>query len=156
MRLVLLTIATANEPWAKAAEDLYAKKISVFSKFEHIQLKPSKNPRSEADKKVKEDSDLLLGQIKADDFILLFDEKGESFSSEAFAKQIENTMNGGKKRLVFVIGGAFGVSQQLKSRADVTVSLSNMVMNHLVAQTAALEQIYRGFTIIKNLPYHNA
>ena len=127
MRLVLLTIASAKEPWAKAAEELYSKKISAFIKFEHIHLTPSKNARSESEKKIKEDSDLLLGQIKHDDFVLLFDEGGKETASENFSKQIENTLAGGKKRLVFIIGGAFGVSKQLKERANLTISLSPMV-----------------------------
>lgn len=68
---------------------------------------------------------------------------------------IEQIQNSGKKRSVFVIGGAFGVDETVKARAQKTICLSSMVLNHLVAKVVVLEQIYRSFTILGHLPYHN-
>jgi 23S rRNA (pseudouridine1915-N3)-methyltransferase len=99
---------------------------------------------------------LLLSVLAKDDFIVLFDERGKTFNSIEFSKKVENILSSSKRRGVFIIGGAYGVSDEVRARAQLVVTLSPMVMNHLLAQTVALEQIYRAFTILKNTPYHNA
>ena len=71
------------------------------------------------------------------------------------SEQLEKATTSGKKRIVFIIGGAFGVSDEIKKQAHLKVGLSAMVMNHLVAETVALEQIYRSLTILNRIPYHN-
>lgn len=154
-KIVFYHFATAKEAWADQAADLYQKKISYFFKFEIVALKPRKSAREDAEYKKNEEGKLLLENIQSDDFVVLFDEKGKSFNSIEFSKKIEAILGSAKKRLVFVIGGAYGVSEDIKNRADLKITLSPMTMNHLLAQTVALEQIYRGFTILKNLPYHN-
>ena len=155
MRLVLLTIASAKEVWSTKASELYSQKISAFYKFEHLNLSPSKNSREQSSQKIKEETEILLGQIKPDDFVILFDERGDALTSKEFSKKLESVFAGGKKRCVFVIGGAFGVGESLKKRSDLVLSLGPFTMNHLLAQTVVLEQIYRALTIQKNLPYHN-
>ena len=155
MKFVLFSVTSANEPWAEAARTLYVKKINPYTPFEIKDLKNKKSARDEKSRKVLEESKALLEQLSKDDFVILFDERGRDFTSTEFSKKIEHVLQSGKKRCVFIIGGAFGVDDSIKSRADLTVSFSKMVMNHLVAETVALEQIYRAFTIIKNIPYHN-
>lgn len=156
MKLVLYNLATAKEPWAQEAAGLYCQKISHFNSFEIHTLKAKKSSRDEADLKRKEESELILSNLSADDFVVLFDERGKTFNSIEFAKKIEHILSSSKKRAVFIIGGAYGVDDEVRKRAQLVVSLSPFVMNHLLAQTVALEQIYRAFTIIKNLPYHNS
>ena len=155
MKFVLLTCATASEPWAEEAEALYTKKISPFLPFEVRRLKIKKAAREDRDQKIKSDSDALLDEIKSDDYVIVFDERGESFDSRKFAQKMEAVLNSGKKRTLFVVGGAYGIDDRIRNRAQLKVSLSKMVLNHLVAQTVVLEQIYRSFAILKNLPYHN-
>jgi len=156
MKFVLYNLATAKEAWAEEAARLYVQKISHFTSFEIQTLKPKKSPRDEMLLKRKEESELILASLSTDDFVVLFDERGKSFSSIEFSKKIESILSSSKKRAVFIIGGAYGVTEEVRARAQLTVSLSPLVMNHLLAQTVALEQIYRAFTIIKKLPYHNA
>lgn len=151
----MYNLATAKEAWADEAARLYTQKISHFNPFEIQTLKPKKSSRDEAAQKKKEESDLILSSLSSDDFVVLFDERGKSFNSIEFSKKIENILSSSKKRAVFIIGGAYGVSDEVRSRAQLVVTLSPMVMNHLLAQTVALEQIYRAFTILRNLPYHN-
>lgn len=155
MKFVLYNLATAKEAWADEACELYRKKISFFISFDIQSLKAKKSAREDADFKRNEESDLILKNISSDDFVVLFDERGSSLDSLQFAKKIENILGSSKKRAVFIIGGAFGVNEDVRRRADLKVSLSPMVMNHLMAQTMCLEQIYRAFTIIKKIPYHN-
>lgn len=156
MKFVLLTLTTAKETWAQEAKELYTQKLKPFVPFEIKELKPKKSSRDQKEFKLKEESQLILSELTSDDYVILFDERGKSLSSEEFSSQIEKIFLSGKKRAVFIIGGAFGVDDSIRKRAQVVVSFSRMVMNHLVAQTVALEQIYRGLSILKNLPYHNS
>ncbi len=156
MKIIFYTLATAKEDWSDQVTAIYQKKISHYMKFEIQNLKPKKSAREDADYKRNEESALLLEHLGSDDFVILFDEKGRVFNSLEFAKKMESAQNSSKKRIVFIIGGAFGVNDALKSRADLKISLSALTMNHLMAQAVALEQIYRSFTIQKNIPYHNA
>jgi 23S rRNA (pseudouridine1915-N3)-methyltransferase len=156
MKFVLYNLATAKEAWADEAARLYTQKISHFNPFEIQTLKPKKSSREDAAVKKKEESELILSSLSNDDFVILFDERGKSFNSIEFSKKMESVLSSSKKRAVFIIGGAYGVSDEVRQRAQLVVTLSPMVMNHLLAQTVALEQIYRAFTIIRNLPYHNS
>lgn len=156
MKIVFYNLATAKETWSDQVCEIYQKKISHFMRFEIQNLKPKKSSREDADYKRNEESALLLQHLEKDDFVILFDEKGKVFGSMEFAKKMEQALNSSKKRLIFIIGGAFGVNDEVKSRADLKVNLSAMTMNHLMAQAMSLEQIYRAFTILKNIPYHNA
>lgn len=156
MKFVLYNLATAKEAWADEAARLYTQKIAHFNPFEIQTLKPKKSSRDEAAQKKKEESELILSSVSNDDFMILFDERGKTFNSIEFSKKIEQVLSSSKKRAVFIIGGAYGVSDEVRARAQLVVTLSPMVMNHLLAQTVALEQIYRAFTILRNLPYHNS
>jgi 23S rRNA (pseudouridine1915-N3)-methyltransferase len=151
----LIHLSTAKEPWAELVCDLYSKKISHFTPFEMVHLKPKKLSRDSDQQKQQLESETILKYLTSDDFVILFDERGKALPSKDFAKTIDRAQQSGKKRIVFIIGGAYGVSDQIRKQAQAVVSLSPMVMNHLVAQTVALEQIYRAFTILKNIPYHN-
>lgn len=156
MKFILYNLATAKEAWADEAARLYTQKISHFNPFEIQTLKPKKSSREEAAQKKKEESELILSSLNNEDFVVLFDERGKAFNSIEFSKKIEHVLSSSKKRAVFIIGGAYGVSDEVRARAQLIVTLSPMVMNHLLAQTVALEQIYRAFTILRNLPYHNS
>ncbi len=155
MKFVLCNLATAKEDWAVEASELYRKKISFYMPFEIQSLKAKKSAREDADYKRNEESELILKSLSSDDYVVLFDERGSVLDSIAFSKKIENILITSKKRCVFIIGGAFGVNESVRQRADLKISLSPMVMNHLLAQVVSLEQIYRAFTIIKKIPYHN-
>lgn len=156
MKFVFLHLSTAHEEWCDKAVAHYTKKLSHFVDFEIVLLKPKKAARSESAAKVQDEADAILQYLKPEDELVLFDERGKSLSSEKFAEEIRRLHDSGKKRVVFLIGGAFGVGPEVKKRARVQLGLAPFVMNHLVAQVVALEQVYRSFTIIKNLPYHNA
>lgn len=155
MKFILYNLATAKEAWAEEASELYKKKISFFVPFEIQGLKPKKTSRDESDFKRNEESDLILKNIQKDDYVILFDERGSVLDSVQFSKKIETILGSSKKRAIFIIGGAFGVNDEVRSRADLKVSLSPMIMNHLMAQAMCLEQLYRAFTILKKIPYHN-
>ncbi|NQZ00828.1 MAG: 23S rRNA (pseudouridine(1915)-N(3))-methyltransferase RlmH [Bdellovibrionales bacterium] len=155
MKLRLIYIQSSKEPWAEMAESLYAKKLKAFGQFEVLALKAKSHSRAASNQKKHDESVLLVEKIDPQDINILFDEKGQRFSSsiefsDTLKKHIESS-----RRLSFFIGGAFGVDDQFKSKFTQCWSFSALTMNHHLAKTVAFEQIYRGVTIIKGLPYHN-
>ena len=87
--------------------------------------------------------------------MILLDEKGRQYSSLEFSKKLNNWMIGSKKRLVFIIGGAYGVSKTVSSRVDEILSFSSMTFSHQMIRLFFLEQLYREYTILNNNPYHH-
>jgi 23S rRNA (pseudouridine1915-N3)-methyltransferase len=157
LKIVLLTIVSNNEPWFQKARELYTEKINYMAKFEVEAIKASKIDRANAEQKKKLESEMLLKALKPNDFVVLLDERGKALDSLRLAQWFEReNSQSTSKRMVFIIGGAFGVDEDIKKRAQLTLQLGPWTLNHLVAQTVLLEQIYRMLTIIKGLPYHNA
>ena len=97
----------------------------------------------------------LLRYITPTDRVYLFDERGESYTSRAFATFIERAMVSGERHLVFIIGGPYGFSPEVYERADGQVSLSRMTFSHQMVRLFAIEQLYRAQTIIRGEPYHH-
>jgi 23S rRNA (pseudouridine1915-N3)-methyltransferase len=155
-KIIFLSVETQKEDWALEAQNLYSEKIKRFFDFEILKIKSPSIARDNKDQKVQEESKLILSKIKTDDYFVLFDEEGKAFDSIEFAKNFKKIQESNPKRIVFLIGGAFGVSEEVKKRANQKLSLSKMVMNHHVALSMALEQLYRTFTILKGIPYHNS
>ena len=155
MKSVLFDFKTAKEPWFEELQALYVKKINPYWPFEIQSLKTLKQERQDKEAKKKFEETELLKKITSDDYIILFDEKGKDLDSLQFSAALDKATQSGKKRIVFVIGGAYGVSENIFQKAQLKVSLSKMVLNHLVAEAVVMEQIYRGLTIINRIPYHN-
>ena len=126
-------------PHFKEAQEFYRLRIEKFTNFEIIEVKKQKTK--------KEEGNLLLKKSKG--FTIALDERGKELNSIQFSKLIEKHPN-----LSFLIGGADGLSESVKKEADMVLSLSKLTMQHDVARIVLLEQIYRGFQIIRNTPYH--
>ena len=155
MKVCLLCIQAKPPSWLKEFERELSSRISLFCDFEIKHLKPTRKGRRQSEDKKAEESESLLAALQPRDFVVAFDEKGKSFDSKNFAATLEKCFASGAGRYVFLIGGAFGLSNELLARSQIRVSLSAMTFNHLLAEAVALEQIYRAFTILHNKPYHN-
>lgn len=156
MKLAFFYLESQKEDWALEVQSLYSEKIKRFCDFEILKIKSPSVARDNKEYKVDEESKIVLSKLKSDDYLVLFDESGKIYDSVEFANNFQRIQDSNPKRVVFLIGGAFGVSQEIKKRANQKLSLSKLVMNHHVALSMALEQIYRAFTIIKGIPYHNS
>jgi 23S rRNA (pseudouridine1915-N3)-methyltransferase len=97
----------------------------------------------------------ILAALKKEDYVVLLDEKGTEIKSEALAELIENRMVDSVRRMVFIIGGAYGVSPAIKERANYTWKLSSLVFPHMLVRVILIEQLYRAFTIIRGEKYHH-
>lgn len=140
----------------KALVDEFGERIGRYLPFEWVSVPDVRikgRPSPEALKEME--SEALLRQIESGDQVVLLDESGASYSSRKFAAQLQKWMNAGPKRLVLVIGGAYGFGSGIRSRANAELSLSRMTFNHQVVRLLAAEQLYRALTILKGDPYHN-
>ncbi len=155
MKFGFLYIETKTPSWLDDAKSVYLKKIKAFYPIENIEIKSPNLSRDDRSLKIKKEEEKILAKIQPQDFVVLFDEHGKTYRSLDFARELQNRIEASPSRILFVIGGAYGFSDAVKSKAHWKVSLSSMTMNHWVAQIMALEQIYRALTIQRDLPYHN-
>lgn len=155
MLLRLLTIETSKEPWLSECEAVYTKKINGFIAFDILKIKNKSQSRDNSELKKKSDSLVLLERIEDNDFVILMDEKGKNLSSIEFSKMLSQEIESSRPRILIVVGGAYGCSEDLKKRANRTLCLSPLTLSHLTAQAVVLEQIYRSLTIWRRIPYHN-
>jgi 23S rRNA (pseudouridine1915-N3)-methyltransferase len=156
MRVVLLTVLGAKEDYAETASAVLCKKISGLIHFEIKQVKAKSAGREDATFKREAETKRLMQELENSDEVWLLDEHGKlAKNSREFSAWLIRGLESSKKRLVIVIGGAYGVGEELKQKAHRVISLSTLTMNHHVAKIMALEQIYRALTIHKNVPYHN-
>ena len=156
MNIRLITIGkTDNKNLQTLIED-YSKRLSFYVKFDLEIIPDIKNVKnlSEAQQKEKE-GELILSKISATDQLILLDENGKTFSSVGFSEYLQKKMNSGIKTLVFVIGGPYGFSDLVYQKAQGKISLSEMTFSHQMVRLFVIEQIYRGFTILRNEPYHH-
>ena len=156
MKIVLLYFYSSRDEWFHLFENEYIKKINYFIPFECHPLKSKTFPEKNKQEKILEEFKQLSTFLKSSDQIILFDEKGKSFENSCeFSRFLIQNIEMGKKRLVFVVGGAYGFSKKAFSLAHHKVCLSNLTFSHPLAIATALEQVYRGLSIWKGLPYHN-
>ena len=156
MNIKLITIGKTDNKNLQSLIDEYTKRLSFYVKFELEIIPDIKNVKnfSEAQQKEKE-GELILSKIAPTDHLILLDENGKTFSSVGFSEFLQKKMNAGIKTLVFVIGGPYGFSETVYKQAVGKVSLSEMTFSHQMVRLFVIEQIYRGFTILKNEPYHH-
>jgi 23S rRNA (pseudouridine1915-N3)-methyltransferase len=156
LKVSFISISSSLPPWLEQLSHDYCKKMGFWLQTDCVLLDSPSHARDDKDKKLKTESEKLLSYFKPDDFVLLCDERGTQFQSTLFARRLEKTLSGGKKRLLVVIGGAYGVSEDVRKRADLLLSLSEFTMTHHLALAVALEQVYRAMTILKGKAYHNS
>jgi 23S rRNA (pseudouridine1915-N3)-methyltransferase len=102
------------------------------------------------------EGELILKKVAPADYLILLDERGRAYTSIQFADEVNRWMNSSKKNIILTVGGAYGFSDEVKTRADGLVSLSAMTFSHQIVRVILLEQVYRAFTILNHEPYHHA
>jgi len=156
MKIQLLCVGKTDRTFWTSAVDDYTKRLKHYVKFSIHYLPNAKAKKKVNPKEIKiEEARLITQKIKVEDEVYLLDEKGKSYTSTEFSKQIEQHMISGTKRIVFVIGGAYGFTDQLSQKYPKLICLSKMTFSHQMARLFFCEQLYRAFTIINNHPYHN-
>ncbi len=156
MQIKLIAIGKTDDKQLLQLIEQYQKRLKHYIKFDIDIIPDIKNVKnlSEAQQKEKE-GELILKKITSTDVLVLLDENGKQFSSVEYANYLQKKMNSGIKQLVFVIGGPYGFSNNVYQKAQGKISLSKMTFSHQMIRLFIVEQIYRGFTILKNEPYHH-
>lgn len=156
MKIKLITIGKTNKSYFLEGEQEYLKRLSKYIQFEKTELPDVKNAKSLTELQLKtEEGKIILSKIDKTTLLVLLDENGKEFSSPSFAKWMREEMNRGHKSVTFVIGGAYGFSDDVYAQAKLKMSLSKMTFNHQMVRMFFIEQVYRAFTILNNEPYHH-
>ena len=156
MKIVLLTIGKTKKSFLSEGIKKYLLKLKHYTNLESIEIDNVKFSKNISESElINKEAELLISKLSPSDYLILLDEKGRQYSSLEFSKKLNNWMIGSKKRLVFIIGGAYGVSKTVSSRVDEILSFSSMTFSHQMIRLFFLEQLYRAYTIINNNPYHH-
>tara|TARA_Y100000992_G_scaffold302309_1_gene275985 strand:- start:354 stop:827 length:474 start_codon:yes stop_codon:yes gene_type:complete len=156
MKIRLIVVGKTNADYLKSGESDYKERLKHYCKFEELIIPQIKNrgKLSHNYYKIKEGK-LILKSIDQNDQVILLDEEGKSFSSIDFSNYLNQKLLYSSNRLVFVVGGAFGFSEEIYKRADSRLSLSKMTFSHQMIRLIFKEQLYRAFTILKGEKYHH-
>ena len=154
MEIKLLVVGKTKNKELISLISNYVKRIKLYNKFQIIEVSSTKSKKNNENEIKKIESENILKRVKNNDLLILLDEKGKNYNSREFANfvKIKTQEN---KTIIFVIGGAFGFSNELYSKSNGSISLSNMTFSHQIIRLFFAEQLYRAFTILNNHPYHN-
>lgn len=156
MQIKLIAIGKTDHPSIQKLLEEYSLRLGFYVRFELDIIPDLKNTKSLSEQVQKErEGELVLKKIQTSDDLILLDERGKTYSSMEFSDFLQKKMNSGLRQLVFVIGGPYGFSEALYSRANGKISISKMTFSHQMIRPFFVEQLYRAFTILKNEPYHH-
>jgi 23S rRNA (pseudouridine1915-N3)-methyltransferase len=157
MKLLCWSIGKVHEAYVTEGIEQFSKRIRHYYPMEWQLIPPPKQAAhlDEIELK-KQEAALVLKLLKPDDWLILLDERGQIWDSPGLANQVQQRANEGTKQIVFLIGGAFGVDEQIRARANQVWSLSKLVFPHQLVRLILTEQLYRACTIIRNEKYHHS
>jgi len=157
MKIKLIAIGKTDSKDLQPLIEEYSKRLSFYVSFNFEIIPDIKNAKNVSKKQQKKaEGNELLKRIEKSDTIIILDEKGKKFSSVEFSIFLQKKMNSGLKNLIFIIGGPYGFSEEIYQRANAKISLSTMTFSHQMVRLFFIEQLYRGFTILRNEPYHHS
>lgn len=153
MKLSILSVGKAHESYIKEGVEQFTKRIGHYYSIDWQLITPSKLTEPAQIKKAEAAS--ILKTLTSTDVLVLLDETGKMLNSPGLAKLIQHKANQSAQRIVFLIGGAYGVDAEIKSRANFTWSLSELVFPHMLVRLLLAEQVYRACSILANEKYHH-
>lgn len=158
MKISIVCVGKIKEKFYRDAVDEYVKRLGKYCKMEILEVADEKTPDKagialEEQIKAKE-GERILSKIKEDAFVCTLEIAGKGYTSEGFARLLEQTAIGGRSHICFVIGGSLGLHSSVLARSDCRISFSEMTFPHQLMRVILCEQIYRGYRIIHGEPYH--
>jgi 23S rRNA (pseudouridine1915-N3)-methyltransferase len=155
MKIELWAIGKTNEQYLEAGIAIFEKRLKNYLPFSFLVLPDIKQKTSDGNQLKKKEGEMVLSKLSPDDYLVLLDEKGHEFTSLQLSQWMERRLSASQRKMVFLIGGAFGFSPEVYSRAHEKLALSKLTFSHQMVRVFFLEQLYRAMTILKNEPYHN-
>jgi len=155
MKVTLLAIGDHEDKYLAEGFSIYEKRLQHYVSF-NTEIIPSLKKKGQSkEATMQAEAKEVLKRIAPTDLLILLDEKGKEFSSVELANQVQKYLNMPGKKMFFLIGGAFGFSEEIYKRANQKISMSKLTFNHQMARLFFLEQLYRAMTILKGEPYHH-
>ena len=156
MQIKLIAIGKTDQMELDRLISIYQKRLLHYVRFSFEIIPDLKNSKNLSEKLQKEEEGkLILNKVLPTDRLILLDENGKEMNSVEFSTFLQKQMNSGIKRLVLVIGGPYGFSEDVYKKAAGKLALSKLTFSHQMVRLFVIEQLYRGFTILKNEPYHH-
>lgn len=156
MNTLLLVVGKTDAKYVQTGIDDYVSRLKHYIPFDIKVIPDIKNVKNlSAEQQKTAEGKLILAQLEPSDLVILMDEGGKMFTSREFATHFVKITNSGVKRVVFIIGGPYGFSQEVYVKANSKISLSPMTFSHQMVRLIFVEQLYRAQTIIKGEPYHH-
>ena len=155
MDLILICVGKTEQKEINSLIKIYKNRLVHYCNFSIIEIPKIKNKNISKDEQKIKESRLIQKNLKKNDFIILLDENGKKYSSKKFSIFLNKILMSGSKRIVFVLGGPYGFSKDILLKYKNLMSMSDMTFSHQMIRLFFIEQLYRGFTILKNHPYHN-
>lgn len=156
MKITLLQTGRTTDKFVAEGFESYCNRIKKYCHFEIITVPEVQHSKKMPVQEQKnKEGRKIISSLSNGDFIVLLDERGKEYSTSEFAKWMEKQIVNMSKKVVFVIGGAWGFSDEVYKIADMKISLSKMTFPHQLVRLVFAEQLYRAFTILKGEPYHH-
>ncbi len=156
MKIVLIVVGKTTDSCLQQQIEMYSQRIQRYISFDLEVIPALKSAKNLSEEEIKRKEGLLiLNKLQPADTVVLLDEQGKEYTSVQFSKYIDKQMQMSTKRLVFVVGGAYGFSAQVYAYARQKIALSKMTFSHQMIRLLFVEQLYRAFSIIKGEPYHH-
>lgn len=157
MVIELIVVGKTTGSWLESGIREYTERLTHYTRFTLSVIPELKNARSLREEQIKRtEGELILGRTAPSDWVVLLDEQGrQPAGSVALADWLQGLLNRGTRKVVFVIGGAYGFSPEVYARANEKLSLSALTFSHQMVRLIFVEQLYRAFTILNGEPYHH-
>jgi 23S rRNA (pseudouridine1915-N3)-methyltransferase len=156
MKVELWAIGKTNEKYLEAGIEIFEKRLKNYLPFALQVLPDVKSKTTDNQLLKREEGKIVLAKLAPDDWLVLLDEQGAERTSVELARWLERRLGDSRRKMVFLIGGAFGFSPDVYARANEQIALSRLTFSHQMVRLFLLEQLYRAMTILRNEPYHNA
>lgn len=156
MNIEIWSVGKENESYIAEGIHYYFQKTRPYTPVDLVLLQlPRKTVTTDIERTKLQEEELILKKLTSNHYLILLDERGKQFNSVQWSQQMQQLMNQGTKTLVLLIGGAFGVTENVRKRASQCWSLSALVFPHQLVRLIVAEQVYRAFSILNNSPYHH-
>lgn len=158
MNITIISVGKLKEKYLKQGINEYLKRLSTYAKVKVVEVADEKAPETLSEKEEEEvkqkEGERILGKISPDTYVITLDLQGKMITSEQLAGKLDELATYGKSKIAFVIGGSLGLSEAVRKRSNYALSFSKMTFPHQLMRLILLEQVYRGFRIMRGEPYH--
>ena len=157
MKIIAFSVGKSHDQYISEGVEIFSDRIKHYFPFSWELIPPPRQAGKMSGEELKqEEGRLVLARLQSSDHLILLDERGKQLTSPGLAQLINQKANQSVSRLVFLIGGAYGVSEEIQSKANFTWSLSQLVFPHMLVRLILAEQLYRACTILRNEKYHHS